>query len=51
MFTHINASKTQKTQCRRNNTLSFDASTLIYITMAKNHTKDSRQKALKHEAY
>jgi hypothetical protein len=52
MFTHINASKTQKTQCRRNNTLSFEASTFTLIdTMVKNQTKESRQKALKREAY
>ena len=44
MFAHINASKTHSL-------LIFDASTLISITMAKKHTKDSRQKALKREAY
>jgi hypothetical protein len=47
MFMHINASKTQKTQCRRR----INYVTLIAITMAKKHSKESQQKALKREAY
>ena len=47
-----NASKIQKTLCRRNNTLYLlRRRTLIDITMAKKDSKESRQKALKREAY